>query len=316
MSRFKLQTRKEYCIMKKLLTAVLSLLLLGAVSLPVLAVDVDNEPPIPAPIIAPAPSTQTDTADTVELTIQVNGQKLDAKANIMVPLRAIAEKLGFTVTWNKGVVTVTGSERYIKLTIGKDEYFAAPTQEGMMGASLFSLGSVPYVSNGSTYVPLELFDILLDNKEETITIQDGIIQISTDPAAINTTQIPNPFTDHDTLGQAIKVVGFELTIPEKVGGNSQHDIQTMGDEMIQVFYGDADNEVCVRKALGKEDISGDYTAYAQTHSVTVNGIGVTMKGENNLIYLAVWTNGGYTYSISARSGMSSTDMTALIQLVK
>lgn len=299
--------------MKKLLIAALSLSLLGASVLPALAAD--HEPSTllsPAPITAPVPAPKADPAG---LPIQVNGQVLDVKANIMVPLRAVAEKLGFTVTWDQGVVTVTGSERYLEFTLGKDEYFAAPTQEGIMGASFFSLGCAPYSVNGSAYVPLELFDALLGSREGVITVQNGRIQMNTDPAAANSTQIPNPFTDQDSLEQATKAAGFDLTVPEDVNGSPRHSIQTLGDQMIQVFYGDADHAVCIRKAPGSEDISGDYSVYTQTNTAAVNGASVTTKGENDLIYLALWTNDGYTYSISARSGMRDADMIALIRLI-
>lgn len=301
--------------MKKLLTAVLSVSLLGAAALPAFAAD--PEPPAaiaPAPeLIAPAP--EADSA-TPGFAIEVDGEQVAVRACVMVPLRAVAEELGFAVAWDNGVVTVTGSERYIQLTIGENQYFAAPTQEGMMGASLFSLGCAPYVTDGSTYVPVELFDALLGCEAGTVTLEGNTVKINTDPSAENTVQIPNPFTDHTTLEDAAKAVGFDLDAPDKVNGSSRRGIQTMDGEMIQIFYGDEDHEVLIRKAQGGEDVSGDYNSYAQVMTVDVNGTNVTVKGENDLVYLAVWTNGGYTYSISARAGMSGTDMAALVRLVK
>lgn len=38
-------------------------------------------------------------------------------------------------------------------------------------------------------------------------------------------------------------------------------------------------------------------------------------GENNLFTLALWTNGGYTYSISVGEALSQTDMLALVSSV-
>ena len=301
--------------MKKLLTAVLSLSLLGAAALPALAAD--PEPPVDisptSELIAPAP--EEDSAASGFL-IEVDGEQVNARACVMVPLRALAEKLGFTVVWEKGVITVTGPERYARLTVGKDEYFAAPTQEGMLGASLFSLGCAPYVTDGCTYVPVEFFDALLGCMEGTVTLEGNTVKINTDPSAADDVQIPNPFTDHTALEDAAKAVGFELSVPEKVSGSSRQCIQTMDSGMIQVFYGDEDHEVLIRKAPGGEDISGDYNAYTQVKTADVNGTAVTMKGEDGLVHLAIWTGGGYTYSISARAGMSEADMTALVRSVK
>lgn len=110
-------------------------------------------------------------------------------------------------------------------------------------------------------------------------------------------------------------MGFELSVPEKVSGSSQQCIQTMGG-MIQVFYGDEEHEVLIRKAPGSEDISGDYNVYTQVKTMDVNGADVTMKGEDGLVYLAVWTGGGYAYSVSVRAGMSETDMAALVRSVR
>ncbi len=293
--------------MKKWLTAILSLSLLAAAALPALAADAE-----PSALISSAPENDRTTSGFL---IEMDGGQVDAKAYIMVPLRVLAEKLGFTVVWENGVVTVTGPERYVQLTIGKDEYFAAPTQEGMMGASLFSLGCAPYVTDGCTYVPVEFFDALLGCKEGSVTLNGNTVKLWTVPA-MNTVQIPNPFTSHATLSEAAKAAGFDLTVPEKVNGSPRQNIQTMDGGMIQVFYGDEENQICIRKAPGNEDISGDYNSYAQVTNVDIDGTSVTMKGENNTLHLAIWTSGEYTYSISARAGMSRTDMSALVQLVK
>lgn len=301
--------------MKKLLTAILSLSLLNTAAIPALAANL--EPPmVVSPGSEAAPPAQEEALTAQGFSVEIDGDVADSRACIMVPLRAIAEKLGFTVTWDNGVITVTGRERYAQMTIGKDEYFAAPMREGMMGASLFSLGCAPYMINGSAYVPVDLFNALLSCKEGAITLEGNAVKISANPDSMNAVQIPNPFTDYAALSEAIKAAGFELLVPEKVNGAPQSGVQTMNDEMIQVFYGDEDNDVCLRKAPGNGDVSGDYNTYSQITTIDVNGISATLKGENNLVYLAIWNNGEYAYSISARTGMSNSDMVALVQAVK
>lgn len=301
--------------MKKLLTAIFSLFLLGTAVLPVLAADA--EPPMDSShefeLIAPAPEEDSAASG---FTVEVDGEQVNIRACVMVPLRDLAEKLGFTVSWDNGVVTVTGQERYVQLTIGVDRYFAAPTQEDVAGTSLFSLGSAPYEIDGRTYVPVELFDALLGCRDGAIALEKNTVKISTAPDSMHTVQIPNPFVDHATLSDAAKAAGFALSVPENVSGSPRRGIQTMDGRMIQVFYGDEDNEVCIRKAPGGEDISGDYNTYAQVTALNVDGSNVTMKGENGLVRLAIWTGGGYTYSVSARGGMSSADMAALVRSVR
>lgn len=68
--------------MKKSMTALASLMLVGLMSVPALAVNCpvgDSDEPM---VIAPAPTTG------YQQTIQVNGQKTDVSSTVMVPLRA------------------------------------------------------------------------------------------------------------------------------------------------------------------------------------------------------------------------------------
>lgn len=299
--------------MKKLLTAVVSLSLLGAIALPALAADSELPMDISSGPELAAPASETGTGFAIE----VDGEQIDARVCVTVPLRAVAEKMGFAVTWNgDGTITVTGDERYAELTLGVNRYFAAPTQEGMMGTSLFSLSCAPYSIDGKTYVPVELFDALLGCKEGTVTLEGNTVKINTNPSAEETVQIPSPFTDHATLADAAKAVGFELAAPETVNGNSRRGIQTIDGEMIQAFYGDKDREVCIRKAPGTEDISGDFNQYAERSTETVGDVEVTMKGSDGQVCLATWTKDGYTYSIVVYTGISGDDMVELVAGVR
>ena len=87
---------------------------------------------------------------------------------------------------------------------------------------------------------------LLGCKTGTVTLEGNTVKISTAPSAADAVQIPNPFTSRAGLTDAAKAAGFELAVPEKVNGSPRRDIQTIDGEMIQVFYGDEDDEVCIR----------------------------------------------------------------------
>ncbi len=134
-------------------------------------------------------------------------------------------------------------------------------------------------------------------------------------------QIPSPFVDFKTLAEAEEAAGFEMTVPESMDGKQQSLIQAAksseGDsyDMIQVFYG-SESEICIRKGKGSEDISGNYEEYQKSTSLDINGIKVSARGNDEKIYVAVWTDGGYTYSIDAQGGLDTDTVTAAIAEVR
>ena len=150
---------------------------------------------------------------------------------------------------------------------------------------------------------------------------DAGMMVGGDPAtwgpAEDPVEIPNPFTDYGTLEEAISAVGFDFTVPDAIEGHKISLIQVLGENsMIQAIYGEDEVDILVRKAIGSDDISGDYNNYSQTSEKTVDGRTVTMKGENDRIMVALWTEGNYTYSVGAGDGMDTDSMTALISTIK
>lgn len=136
---------------------------------------------------------------------------------------------------------------------------------------------------------------------------------STDSDEPDIIGMPNPFTDFDTLAEAEKQTGFYITLPDAIGSSDKRIYRAMNDEMLEVVYVNGEDETGrVRKARGSEDISGDYNEYAETETVSVGGIDVLLKGDAGLVKLAVWTNDGYTYSVSAEAGLTADEMSALV----
>lgn len=123
----------------------------------------------------------------------------------------------------------------------------------------------------------------------------------------NNLQLPSPFQPCDTLDSAEEMAGFDLTLPQPADN-----LEAIENEMIQAFYGEDGSDMLIRKALGNEDISGDYNEYAQNKTVD----GVALKGVDEQFSLALWTDGNYTYSISVGTPLSQADMMALVGSVK
>lgn len=116
---------------------------------------------------------------------------------------------------------------------------------------------------------------------------------------------------------AAQAAGFGLTAPGAANGSDSRVHRAVKEDLLEVIYRKGGEETArIRKASGGGDISGDYTVYPQVSEVSVNGNQVTMSGSGDLVSLAVWTGGGYTYAVSAAGGLSRGDMTALVAAIQ
>lgn len=128
--------------------------------------------------------------------VEADGQSTGVQACLMVPLRAVAEPLGFTVTWDDGGVLVDNGTLHTRVVIGQDRYTLTTSIDGLVGMSApFSLGAPPYVANGVTYVPVALFDALLGDGAVTVT-DSGTVSIQAPPPAALPWPTPSRNTTH------------------------------------------------------------------------------------------------------------------------
>lgn len=115
--------------------------------------------------------------------LQIDGEDAGVRACVMVPLRAVAEKLGFTVTWRgDGTILLDDGRMHTTVTLGEDRYQVVTSNPELVGMSApFSLGMPPCVVNDTAYVPLGLFDALLGSRQGAVTLEDGVIRLDSDP---------------------------------------------------------------------------------------------------------------------------------------
>ena len=125
--------------MKKTISMMMALAVAGTMAVPAMAV---NDEPM---VIAPAPNAQSQQA---QMKIVVKGktmpvQTISVNGCTMAPVRAIAEALGFKVTWNADrSININNGEMQSDLRIGDNSYVVYTAVEGMAGMSApFSLGS-------------------------------------------------------------------------------------------------------------------------------------------------------------------------------
>ena len=127
--------------------------------------------------------------------------------------------------------------------------------------------------------------------------------------------VPNPYEIVDTLDEASKIAGFNLSVPATYGDYKKQVIQAIEDDMIEVIYfNDTDNEgLRIRKAKGTDDISGDYNEYKDVETVKVGDVEVTEKGSDGDIAVVIWNDGTYSYAIDA--GEAKLNSEAIANLV-
>lgn len=83
-------------------------------------------------------------------------------------------------------------------------------------------------------------------------------------------------------------------------------------EMAQVEYTCGEQKVLFRMAAGEQDVSGDYTDYPNTEALTLDDGTATLKGENNVFTLAIWSRGGYSYALSLTNGLDTEQWQTLL----
>ena len=170
-------------IMKKTISLMLALASISSMGVSAMAANDTGEPMV----IAPAPSVVA----TAQRQFVVNGKamQLDSytteNGTLMVPVRALAEALGFKVTWNNGEVNINDGEMQCDLRIGEENYFVYTAIKDVIGMSApFTLGSAPVLKNDKTYVPVKLFVPLFGNNDAAVQITDTLPSIRTPSPAI------------------------------------------------------------------------------------------------------------------------------------
>ena len=132
--------------------------------------------------------------------------------------------------------------------------------------------------------------------------------------------VPNPFEIVDTLDEAAKIAGFSLEAPTEYADYKSIVIQAIADDMIEVIYFDAEKThegLRIRKAVGTDDISGDYNEYKEENIVKVGNLEVTEKGNDGNISVASWTDGTYSYSINVDEALlNANDIAKLVETIK
>lgn len=118
------------------------------------------------------------------------------------------------------------------------------------------------------------------------------------------TQVVSPFTSAASIEELEELTGIRL--PETVPlpfAVEEVSYQAIGTQVAQIAYQGEGQTAVLRKSLGTEDNSGDYTHYAKTQSVQIGDITGELKGDGALYPLACWHTDSESLSLRLSQGI-------------
>ena len=124
------------------------------------------------------------------------------------------------------------------------------------------------------------------------------------------TEVSNPFVEVSNIKEVESLVGFTITVPDKVLDYKDKRISVIENEMIDITYTKKKSKLTIRKGIGTVDISGDYNNYSDIKENIIDGVTVTTRGNDNL------NNDNYTYAIVSNKGIDSKDIVNLVKEIK
>ncbi len=132
----------------------------------------------------------------------------------------------------------------------------------------------------------------------------------------HTVMIPNPFVYVSSMDEASAGAGFEFICPKSVAGYSKKDISYIKNKLFQVVFAESDKKLCLRKARGNDDISGDYRIYNKTLQSKFCSYDIILKGRDDGFCVAIWSQADFSYAVTSDSPLSEEQIYFLVNNMK
>lgn len=120
---------------------------------------------------------------------------------------------------------------------------------------------------------------------ENVTVAPGIIECA-------------------SSGELSEAVGFEAEEPSLPFEPESVTYAAIGG-IAQMDFRSGEERAVYRVSRGAEDNSGDYTVYDSELGLDIDGRAVTLRGFGEEYSLALWAEGGFSYSLSLSIPLSS-----------
>jgi len=133
----------------------------------------------------------------------------------------------------------------------------------------------------------------------------------------NDVQLVNPTKDVSSINELKTDLPFELEIPTKLPKEYTLDSTSIiSGTLAQIEYISKNDSITFRMTPGNEDISGDYNNYSKEDKITIDGIEVTIKGDDRLYKVITWNNDNFSYSLTTTAGLSEDIIHEIIRNIK
>ena len=129
--------------------------------------------------------------------------------------------------------------------------------------------------------------------------------------------MPSPLVEYPSVRDAWAVAGLPVYTPTLLPvGYAQKNVIVIDKSLAEIFYrNSAGREILFRMAAGNADISGDSTAYEVNQVVQAGRQYIRVKGTGRLVHLALWSRGGYTFSLSFEEPVSVEAVEAIVTTI-
>lgn len=120
-----------------------------------------------------------------------------------------------------------------------------------------------------------------------------------------------------TLEEIRTEVGYPFKLPQYLpDGYRPEEYSLLFGSLIQASYVSETDEILYRTEKTDLDISGDYNRYETEETAQINGMTVTVKGQDNRFYTATWQSEDQSYSVSSRNGISREEFIKIVESVQ
>ena len=145
-----------------------------------------------------------------------------------------------------------------------------------------------------------------------------VVMIAILAAAIVTVAVINNKPGRNTklqsfgsIEEALEATDIKIEYSDRLCGIPATDFVS-NSSTIEVKYGEAG---FTRKTLGVADNSGQ-SDFSEVTEQNVGGRDVTLKGNDGKVYLAVWNDNNFAYTISVNSGIDADEMIEYIEATR